>query len=66
MDKWEKLDPDKLYLIVTVYDRMIKHLQQDETDTDILWGISTNHPRIKIIKNDISNIYRVVWAGRLV
>jgi hypothetical protein len=40
MNNWEKIDPDKIYLIITIYDRMIKKLEIDEFDTDILWAIS--------------------------
>ena len=63
---WERIDPDKIYMIVTIYDRMIKRLQLDETDHEIIWAISENYPRIKLYRNEILNIYRVVWTGRSV
>jgi hypothetical protein len=66
MDNWEMLDPDKIYLIVTHEDRMIKHLETDETNADIIWAVSENYKKFKIQVEDIKIIYRVVWAGRLV
>jgi len=66
MHNWERIDPDKTYLIITHDDRMIKHLESDKTKPDILWAVSDNYGRFKIPKEDIVNIYRVVWAAKLV
>jgi len=66
VNNWERIDPDKIYLIITIYDRMIKHLQQDESTSDFLWATSENYPRFKIYMHEIVKIYRVVFAGRLV
>jgi phage repressor protein C with HTH and peptisase S24 domain len=66
MDRWDRLDPDKVYLIITTYDRMIKRLEIDEDNPEIIWAVSENHPRFKIYVNEIRGIYRVVWAGRLI
>lgn len=66
IDNWERIDPDKTYMIVTRDDRMIKHLETDDNDNSILWAVSENYSRFKIIKDEIIRIYRVVWAGRFV
>jgi phage repressor protein C with HTH and peptisase S24 domain len=66
LDSWERLDPDKTYLIITCDDRMIKHLETDDADNDILWAVSENYKRFKIVKDDIIRIFRIVWAGRFV
>jgi len=66
MHNWERFDPDKIYMIVTIYDRMVKHLKYDESTPDILWAISDNAEKIKIFVHEILRIYRVVFVGRLV
>lgn len=65
MDRWEMVDPDKVYLIITRDDRMIKHLMIDETDKDILWCISPNYPKFSIRKDEIVFIYRITFHGKL-
>ena len=64
VDSWEKVDPDKIYMIITNEERMIKHLCVDEDDSSILWCISPNYQRFKIYKADIVVIYRVTFYGR--
>lgn len=66
VDRWERLDPDKTYMIITNDDRMIKHLSVDDNDDEILWCISPNYPKFKIEKSEIVAIYRVTFHGRLV
>lgn len=66
VDRWERLDPDKTYMIITRDDRMIKHLSVDDNDDEILWCISPNYPKFKIEKSEIVAIYRVTFHGRLV
>ena len=66
VNNWERIDPDKIYMIVTIYDRMIKHLEIDEANTEYLWAVSENHPKFKIYTHEIVQIYKVVFAGRLV
>lgn len=61
-----KADPNKVYLIITADQRMIKHLVPDEEDPGILWAISPNYPRIKIYKEEIKSIYHVTYVGRLI
>lgn len=65
LDSWERVDPDKIYLIITSDDRMIKHLAIDEEDDTILWCISPNYPKFKINKSDIKYMYRVSFCGKL-
>jgi len=65
---WERIDPDKIYMVVTIYDRVIKHLQSDESEPEYIWAISEN-PKTKNYRLNVSEIiriYRVVWSGRLV
>ena len=65
MDRWEMVDPDKVYLIITRDDRMIKHLMIDETNEDILWCISPNYHKFPIRKDEIVFIYRITFHGKL-
>lgn len=65
IDKWEMVDPDKVYLIITKDDRMIKHLMIDENNKDILWCISPNYQKFPIRKDEIVYIYRITFHGKL-
>lgn len=65
VDNWDRVDPDKVYMIITVSDRMIKHLSQDEENDEIIWGISPNYPRVKIYKNEIKAVFRITFHGKL-
>ena len=65
MSQWEKLDPDKIYLIFTHDDRMIKHLECDENNNEILWCVSLNYKRFSLQKTEILRIYKVTFYGRL-
>lgn len=64
MDRWESIDPDKIYMIITRDDRMIKHLALDKDNKDILWCISPNYPTFKVYKSEILAIYRITFHGR--
>jgi len=66
VNNWERVDTEIIYMVVTIYDRMIKRLQLDESDPEIIWAISENYPKFKLHRSEILKIYRVVWAGRLV
>ncbi|WP_280744288.1 MULTISPECIES: XRE family transcriptional regulator [unclassified Parabacteroides] len=66
MEKWDRVEPDKTYLVITRDQRMVKHLVVDEESTDFLWAVSENYPKFKVYKDEILRIFRVVWAGRLV
>lgn len=65
LNQWDKIDPDKIYLIFTHDDRMIKHLETDEGNAEILWCVSPNYKRFSIDKTDILKIYKVTFYGRL-
>ena len=64
IDRWEAVDPDKIYMIITNDDRMIKHLAVDEESDEFLWCLSPNYPKFKVYKSDIRIIYRVTFHGR--
>lgn len=63
---WDRIDPDKVYLIITHEDRMIKHLEVDQEDDSILWCVSPNYKRFSIMKQDIKRIFKITFHGRLV
>ena len=65
LNQWDRIDPDKIYLIITHDDRMIKHLQLDEADRTKVWCVSPNYKRFSIAKTDIVRLYRVTFYGRL-
>lgn len=67
VNNWERVDPDKVYLIITVDDRMIKHLSSDNENKNILWCISDNehYTKFSIFKTEIKKIYRVTFHGSL-
>lgn len=62
LDVWEHIDPDKTYLIITIDDRMIKHLRIDLDDDAILWCVSDNYKEFKINKSDILKIFHVIYV----
>ncbi len=64
LDRWDKIDPDKIYLILTREDRMIKHLETDEENDGILWCVSPNYRRFSISKDEVLRIYKVTFYGR--
>ena len=66
LDRYELIDPDKIYMIVTADDRMIKHIETDESNPDILWCVSPNYRRFSIPKTDIRQIFKVTFYGRFV
>lgn len=65
LNQWDRIDPDKIYLIITHDDRMIKHLELDEADRTKVWCVSPNYKRFSIAKTDIVRLYRVTFYGRL-
>ena len=65
MDRYETIDPDKIYMIITDTDRMIKHIEMDENDNEKLWCVSPNYKRFAIQKADVKGIYRITFYGRL-
>ena len=64
MDRFEAVDPEKTYLIITQDDRMIKHLAVDDENSEILWCISPNYQKFQIRKSEILAIFRVTFSGR--
>lgn len=66
VDNWDRLDTDKIYMIITGDDRMIKRMRPDNDDDKSLWCVSTNYKEFKILKSEIKAIYHVVYAGRFV
>ena len=65
IESWEVIDPDKIYMIITRDDRMIKHLAADNDDPDILWCISPNYPKFKVLKSDVVSILKITFHGRI-
>lgn len=65
VDRWDRVEPDKIYMIITTDERMIKRLRIDNESDEILWCISPNYPEFKIQKSDIRYIYQVVFHGEL-
>lgn len=65
LNNWDSIDPDKVYMVITSDDRMIKHLELDDEDGEILWCVSPNYKRFKIAKNSIKAIYRICYVGKL-
>ena len=65
VNTWDKVEPDKIYMIVTNEERMIKRLRTDPENNDILWCVSDNYKEFKIDKNEIKSIFHVVWHGEL-
>lgn len=66
LDSWDRIDPDCLYLIITVDNRMIKRLLPDPNNSDKLICLSTNLKEFSILKGDIKAIHKVVFFGRFV
>ena len=65
LNNWDSIDPDKVYMIITSDDRMIKHLELDDEDGEILWCVSPNYKRFKIAKSNIKATYRICYVGKL-
>lgn len=62
MNNWESLNTERIYLIITRDDRMIKRIEYDPENDNILWCISPNFPKFKIFKTDIIDIERVCFV----
>lgn len=65
VNNWDRVEPDKIYLIVTIEERMIKRLRIDNENEEILWCVSENYSEFKIYKNEIVSIFHVVFHGEL-
>jgi len=64
LDKWENLDPDCIYLIVTYDQRMMKRLLSHPSDSTKLICISPNYREFEIDKFTIRYIHKVTFCGR--
>ncbi len=62
IDNWDTLNTERIYLIITSDDRMVKRIEPDMENEDILWCISPNYHRFKIYKSDIIEIQRVCFV----
>ncbi len=62
MNNWDTLNTERIYLIITHEDRMIKRIEPDFENENILWCVSPNYPRFKIYKSDIIEIQRVCFV----
>jgi hypothetical protein len=62
MHNWESLNTERIYLIITTDDRMIKRIEYDPENKDILWCVSPNYPKFKIFKSDVIDIQRVCFV----
>lgn len=65
IERWERLDPDCIYFIITINERMIKHLRDHPEDDSLLICISPNLKEFTIPKDEIKEIYKVVIYFRL-
>lgn len=61
-DNWETLNTERIYLIITRDDRMVKRIEPDNENDNILWCISPNYHKFKIYKEDIIEIQRVCFV----
>ncbi len=61
-DRWDHLNTQHKYLIITRDDRMVTYIKHDKERTDILWCISPNYDDFSILKEDILKVYRVTFV----
>lgn len=64
IDKWENLDPDCIYLIITYDQRMLKRLVKHPSESSLLVCISPNLKEFEIDKFTIRYIHKVTFCGR--
>ncbi|MEI7486940.1 MAG: hypothetical protein WCJ72_05935 [Chryseobacterium sp.] len=64
INRWENLDPDCIYLIITYDQRMMKRLMGHPTDDTLLICISPNLKEFNIDKFTIRYIHKVTFCGR--
>ena len=55
----DRLESEKIYMIVTREERMIKRCRQHESDKNLLWCLSPNYPDFTISKEDVIAMYSV-------
>ncbi len=66
LHKWDRVDTEKVYYILTREERMLKRLRVDEDDNSILWCVSPNFKEFKIYKDDIIEISHVFFYGKMI
>jgi phage repressor protein C with HTH and peptisase S24 domain len=62
MNNWESLNTERVYMIITHEDRMIKRIEPDSENEEVLWCVSPNYPKFKVFKSDIIEIQRVCFV----
>jgi len=59
---WESLNTERIYMIITQEDRMIKRIEHDRENDDAIWCISPNYQKFKVYKSQIIEIHRVCFV----
>lgn len=62
INNWESLNTERVYMIITHDDRMIKRIEPDEENNEVIWCVSQNYKRFKVFKSDIIEIQRVCFV----
>lgn len=62
LSSFDSLNTQRIYLIITREDRMIKRIEHDPNNSEILWCISPNYPRFSINKEDIIEMHVVCFV----
>lgn len=62
MNNWESLNTERVYMIITHEDRMIRRIEPDEENNEVIWCVSPNYKRFKVFKSDIIEIQRVCFV----
>lgn len=62
LSNFESLNTERIYLIITREDRMIKRIEQDPNNPEILWCISPNYPKFSIPKSEIIEMHVVCFV----
>lgn len=65
VERLELLDPDCIYFIITHHERMIKHLRDHPNNKELLTCISPNLKEFDLPKNEVLEVYKVIFYGRL-
>ena len=66
INRWDRLDTESLYYVLTKDNRMLKRLEEHPTDPEQLMCISPNYKEFSIWKSEIITIHKVIFYGRLV
>lgn len=63
---WKRVDPEKIFLIITHEDRMMKRIRIDKEDSNKIWCTSPNFEEFDIWKEDIVEMQHVFFYGKMV